>query len=248
MNYNTNHHPSGGEDPGIVDSILAIGLYLESTNAFVSGPLSDTTYLQHLQTISLLSAQNPSPTLRYAAHTLTSSLLHAHPTDRLRLTFITDTLENCPFETLKASAVSWLKEELIIAHKRKSDNAFSSTIALAAAQPYLFPDTSALDSASDAEAIQELAQVFPFHIAVVNFLYFITNANFAHIVPPGMTAVVEEIYLGPLKKAQIQASTALENGAETELGRDKEAVQRELQLLGERIAVVEKQIETIVNE
>jgi len=216
-------------------------------NSFVSGPLSDTTYLQHLQTLSLLSAQNPAPTLRYAAHTLTSALLHAHPTDRLRLTFITDTLENCPFETLKASAVSWLKEELIIARERKSDNAFSSTIALAAAQPYLFPDTSALEAATDAEAIQELAQVFPFHIAVVNFLYFITNTNYTHLVPPGMTAVVEELYLGPLKKAQVQAFTALENGAETELGRDKEAVKIELQLLGERIDVVEKQIETTLD-
>jgi len=119
---------------------------------------------------------------------------------------------------------------------------------MAAAQPYLFPDTSALDSATDAEAIQELAQVFPFHIAVVNFMYFITNANYTHLAPPGMTAVVEEIYLGPLKKAQVQALTALENGAETELGRDKEAVKRELELLGERIAVVEHQIETVVNE
>ncbi|KAG9242191.1 YAP-binding/ALF4/Glomulin [Calycina marina] len=233
----------GNDPPGIPDAILTIGIHLESTNAFVNTPLPDSTYLQHLQTLSLLSAHSLSPTHRYAAHILTSSLLHAHPTDRTRLTFITDTLESCPFEALKASAVSWLKEEMIIAHERANENAFSSPVALAAAQPYLFPDTSALEEGGDEEVIQELAQSWPFHMAVLNFLVFVTGEGYKHLVPPGMMGVVEEIYLAPLKKAQVQAVEALEGGAETELGRSKEAVGMELELLGERISVCVERIE-----
>ncbi|KUJ10210.1 DUF1760-domain-containing protein [Mollisia scopiformis] len=228
----------GGEETGVIDAILGIGLWLEHHNHFVSGPLEDEDFLQHLQFLSLLSANNPSPTLRYAAHTLTSSILHAHPVDRLRLTFITDTLEECPFETLKGSAVSWLKEEIITAQERKSHNAFDSTVALAAAQPYLFPDTSSLASADDMELIQELEQSFPFHMSVVNFLYFVGGKQYTHVVPTGMMSVVEEIYLGPLRTAQQKALKLVE--AESENSSGGSVV--ELQLLGDRIALCSAQI------
>jgi len=224
----------GGEESGVIDAILALGIWLEHNNEFVSGPLEDEDFLQHLQTLSVLSANNPSPTLRYAAHALTFAILHAHPVDRLRLTFISDTLENCPFESLKASAVSWLKEEIITAQERKSENLFASTVALAAAQPYLFPDASALNDATEEELLQELEQVFPFHMAVANFLYFIGGDQYSHVVPTGMMAVVEEIYLGPLR-------TALQKSMEVK-GED-DGMKVELQLLGERIAMCSAQID-----
>lgn len=227
----------GSEDAGVIDALLAIGLWLEHMNQFVSGPLEDEEFLQHLQTLSLLSANNPFPTLRYAAHMLTSSILHAHPTDRLRLTFISDTLENCPYETLKASAVSWLKEEVIIAWERKTDNVFSTTVALGAAQPYLFPDISLLAEASDEELVTELEQSFPFHMAIVNFLYFIASKQYTHIIPSSMFTVVEEIYLGPLRTAN---SKALAAGSKKAEGDGDSNV--ELQLLGDRIAMSSTQI------
>ena len=233
----------GSEENGVIDAMLAIGLWLENTNKFVAGPLEDEDYLQHLQTLSLLSANTPSPSLRYAAHVLASSILHAHPVDRVRLTFITDTLENCPYEALKASAVSWLKEEIITAHDRKSENAFASTAALSASQPYLFPATSDLEDVRDEELVQELAQAFPFHMAAVNFLYFIAGKQYSHVVPPGMMMVVEEIYLGPLRSAEEKAVAALGSGSlDTALGHIGD-VKIELQLLGERIALASKQID-----
>jgi hypothetical protein len=233
----------GSEESGVIDAILAIGLWLENANKFVSGPLEDEEYLQHLQSLSLLSANTPTPSLRYAAHVLTSSILHAHPVDRVRLTFIQDTLENCPYEGLKASAVSWLKEEIITAHERKSDNVFSTTAALGAAQPYLFPSTAALADASEEELIQELTQSFSFHMAVVNFLYFIGGKQYSGVVPPGMIAVVEEIYLGPLRTAEEKAVALLGSGElNTALG-DVGDVKVELQLLGDRISMTSKQIE-----
>jgi hypothetical protein len=223
----------GGEVPGVIDAILAIGLWLEHINAFVNGPLDDQDFLQHLQALSLLSANTPSASSRYAAHVLTSSILHAHPVDRLRLTFISDTLEECPFESLKASAVSWLKDEIITAQERKSENVFASNLALAAAQPYLFPDTSALLSGTLEEVEQELEQTFPFHMAVLNFLIFITKGNYSHMVPTGMLTVVEEIYLGPLR-------TALEKvlGSPSGSGpRDLHDPKVILQMLDERVAM-----------
>ncbi|KAH8672876.1 YAP-binding/ALF4/Glomulin [Tricladium varicosporioides] len=226
----------GSEAQGTIDAILAIGLWLEHNNQFVSGPLEDDEFLQHLQSLSLLSANTPSPTLRYAAHVLTSSILHAHPVDRLRLTFISDTLEHCPYETLKGSAVSWLKEEIITAKDRKSENVFGTTTALAAAQPYLFPDTSALADATEEELEQELAQSFPYHMAVVNFIYFISADQYAHLVPPGMITVIEEIYLGPLRDAQAKSLAALD-AADTSGKGEIEGSATDLRLLGDRIAL-----------
>lgn len=216
-----------------------MGLWLENNNSFVAGPLEDEDFLQYLQSISLISANTPLATLRYAAHVLTSSILHAHPIDRLRLTFISDTLEHCPYETLKGSAVSWLKDEIITAHTRKSENLFASTVALAAAQPYLFPDTSPLSDASDEELLQELEQSFPFHMAVVNFLYFIGGKTYSHLVPAGMVTVVGEIYLGPLRAAQEKGLKILNHSPENlaHVGGSK----MDLQLLGDRIAMCETQ-------
>jgi hypothetical protein len=213
---------------------------LEHTNQFVSGPLEDEDFLQHLQSLSLLSANNPSPTLRYAAHVLTSSILHAHPVDRVRLTFITDTLEECPYDSLKASAVSWLREEIITAEERKSENVFASTAALTAAQPYLFPNNTELSELDGQPLVDALAQTYPLHMAVVNFLYFIGGKKYGHVVPTGMKAIVEEIYLSPLKLAQEKASLVLKSGSE----RGSDDVIFGIQLLGERISTCLVQLES----
>jgi hypothetical protein len=232
----------GNEKNCVLDAILAIGLWLEHNNEFVSGPLEDEDYLQQLQSLSLLSANTPSPTLRYAAHSLTSAILHAHPVDRLRLTFISDTLEHCPYETLKASAVSWLKKEIMTAQGRKSENVFGTTLALAAAQPYLFPDTSALAEANETELEEELMQSFPFHMAVLNFIYLISGKQFAHVIPPGMIAVVEEIYLGPLKAAQARALAAQKGDHEADINH-AHGFTFDLQLLGDRLALCSTKLE-----
>ncbi|POS88372.1 hypothetical protein EPUL_000929 [Erysiphe pulchra] len=186
---------------GTIDSILLIGLWLESENKFVAGPLEDEEFLEYLQWLSFLSLQTPSPSLRHVAHVLSSSILHAHPIDRLRLTFITDTLENCPYEALKASAVSWLKEELITALERNSSGVFASPTALAATQPFMFPSTSGLLEASDDELTEEINNTYPFHMTVLNFLIFLSGNKYVHILPTRMLNVAEELYVRPLKTA-----------------------------------------------
>lgn len=222
---------TGSEPSGVIDAILATGLWLENSNRFVVGPLEDEDFMQYLQTLSLLSANNPSPTLRAGAHVLCTAILHAHPSDRIRLTFISDTLEHCPYENLKGSAVAWLKEEIITAEERKSQSVFSSTAALAAAQPYLFPDLTPLAQASDEEMLQDLTQAFSFYMPVANLIYFLHSKQYSHVVPSGMMAVVEEIYLTPLRDAQERAVKVLEAKG------DSQDSIIELQLLGQRLSM-----------
>jgi hypothetical protein len=229
----------GGESPGVIDAVLAIGLWLEHTNQFMSGPLEDEVFLQHLQYLSLLSANNPSPTLRNAAHALTSSILHAHPVDRIRLTFILDTLDECPYNSLKASAVSWLKEEIIIAADQKSENIFTSTAAITAIQPYLFPNSTELGELTGDELVQTITETYPLHMAVVNFLYFIGGEEYEQLVPSGTFASMEEIYLSSLKFAQEEALSVLQFGSEER----SDGMAFKLQLLGERISTCLTQLE-----
>ncbi|KAI6250512.1 hypothetical protein HI914_01434 [Erysiphe necator] len=216
---------------GVIDAILLLGLWLESENKFVSGPLDDEEFLKYLQWLSYLSTITPSSSLRSAAHILSSSILHAHPIDRLRLTFISDTLENCPYESLKASAVSWLKEELIIASERNTNNVFTSTTALVATQPFLFPATLGMLDASDKELIDEVNNSFPFHMAVLNFLVLLCGNKYHHILPTTMLNVAEEIYVRPLKTVCKKLLDMRFNNPKLE----SEITKMELQLLEERL-------------
>jgi hypothetical protein len=229
---------TGSENQSVIDAILFIGLFLEHSDKFVAGPLEDDEYLQLLQTLSLISANCPNPTLRYNAHVLTSNILHAHPTDRVRLTFISDTLEHCPFEPLRASAVGWLKEELILSAQRKSDNIFSSPAALSAVQPYLFPYESVMSGETLTVLWDDFKRTYPFHMAALNFLFFLNSGPYKKVVPEGSMSVIGEIYLAPLKGARERLEKALAEGGELRgaLG-EQEAAEglREVQLLGERL-------------
>ncbi|KAL8955339.1 MAG: hypothetical protein Q9193_006770, partial [Seirophora villosa] len=110
------HAPSSGsigtEPASLIDSLLFLGSHTFETSSLPKQPPNDDTFTNTLQRLSLLSANTPSAPLRYHAHILTSRLLHAHPDRNLRLAFIKDTLQHCPYENLKASAVGWLKDEI----------------------------------------------------------------------------------------------------------------------------------------
>ena len=150
----------------------------------------DDIYNLLLQRLSLLSANCPSPVLRYHAHILTSSILHAHPSDYFKLSFIHDTLEHCPYENLKASAVAWLKDELLAADKRATSRTTESSPdtesnpgvlasgrVLVVLEPVLFPNIAALLeglSTMDAYAAFQAHQAF--FLAVLNLLYLLMSS------------------------------------------------------------------------
>ncbi|KAH8805780.1 YAP-binding/ALF4/Glomulin [Xylogone sp. PMI_703] len=233
---------TGSEPAGIIDAVAAIGLWLEHNNKFVSGPLEDDDFLQHLQSLSLLSANSTLPTLRYACHVLTSSILHAHPDDRVRLAFITDTLEHCPYETLKESAIGWLKDELITAQTRKSDNVFSSSAAITAVVPYLFPETPSIEEHSTDELIQELMQGYPLHMGILNFLYFLSGKVYSDLVPSGLIQTSKEAYVLPLQEVLKKCLQDLEQETPTEESSD-DVGHAEMRLLGDQLSRASTQVE-----
>ncbi|CAD6443801.1 bbc5077b-5562-4aab-81b7-f77386b11f37 [Sclerotinia trifoliorum] len=224
-----------GSSIAIVDAVVAIGLWLEHSNKFVSGEFKDNDYMAHLRALSLWSATNPSPGLRYCTHKLTSAILHAHPVDAMRLVFISKTLQGSPDEisaiALKASAITWLKEELITAHERKLQNLFSTSSALLETKSHIFPNLSSLVDDSDEELTNNLMASFAVHMAALNFLFFITAEQYANIIPPGMMTQVESEYLIPLKTAQ---ERVLKSSGSS---KDTEAPHMELELLGEQISM-----------
>ncbi|KAI9816915.1 MAG: hypothetical protein M1827_001560 [Pycnora praestabilis] len=183
----------GGASPGAIssfstgaltDSILALGL-IAINEERIGQAEDDEGFSQYLQTISLISANNPSPTLRYHAHVLTSSVLHSHPSDIVRLSFIRDTLEHCPYENLKSSAVGWLKEETMNAHDPSTStrpesepSIFATPVALDTLAPFLFPD---LTHDLGVPTISESWMIFKlnssFYLATLNLYYLLISAK-----------------------------------------------------------------------
>ena len=174
---------TGTEPEPLIDAVLFLG-FLILENEQKLPPKNDQLYNNILQRLSLLSANLPSPVLRYHAHVLTSLILHLHPEDHSRLAFIRDTLEHCPFENLKASAVGWLKTELLSADKvaegEQQDthhSIFATPAALSTLAPSLYPNLNTLmegQSVTDSQATLQAHESF--FLAVLNLLYLLLSS------------------------------------------------------------------------
>ncbi|KAF1981598.1 DUF1760-domain-containing protein [Aulographum hederae CBS 113979] len=234
----------GMEPEALIDCILALGvLALEDNN--IGEPEDNEAFSTYLHTISVISANTPSPSLRAHAHYLTSTILRSHPDSTFRFSFIHDTLENCPFENLKESAVGWLKGETIEAnpmshrgshaHDKGSESddeayankhsIFSTPLALGKLSPFLFPDLTLAFSSTPAESLPETWAKFRlelgFYMAALNFYYLLLVAKHLHepldIKGLHETADIGGSYLGPLRKAVQIFGEDLEKGQEGQL-------------------------------
>lgn len=212
----------GLEPEALLDTILALGLIaLEKNN--VGEPKDDESFAQYLQTVSLISANTPSPSLRGHAHYLTSTVLRSHPHDLVRLTFIRDTLEHCPYENLKASAVSWLKGETLEAnapHAQSNEDEpvsiFATPVAISTVAPFLWPDLSGHFSPIDtdiAESWIQFRQELGFYVAALNFYYLLLQAEHLHETL-GIKQLQLAHYVDPLKKAAARFNQELSQGGE----------------------------------
>lgn len=175
----------GTENIPVVDAILFLGFFVLTHGPQSSSPQEDEDFSDVLQRLSILSAENPSPTLRYHAHVLTSSILESHPSDNVRLTFIRDTLEHCPYEGLKASAVGWFKHELLTVSKDisgsnssnhpVSSRVFTSPSTISTLFPFLFPNPRVLHSSADAQ-YQDFLTHYSFYLATLNLSYLLLSS------------------------------------------------------------------------
>jgi hypothetical protein len=214
----------GLEPEALLDTILALGLVaLEQNN--IGEPKDDEAFAQYLQTISLISANTPSPSLRGHAHYLTTTVLRSHPHDLVRLTFIRDTLEHCPYENLKASAVSWLKGETLEANSPQAQsqeeegetNIFATPVALSTVAPFLWPDLTTHYTSLETdipEAWMQFRQELGFFVAALNFYYMLLQAPQLHDTL-GIKQLQLGQYIDPLKKMAKRFQQELEAGGET---------------------------------
>lgn len=169
----------GSENEAVVDSVLFLGFSTLSQNSEVSPPEDVENFTAVLQHLSILSAECPSPSLRYHAHVLNSSILHSHPLDTVRLAFIHDTLEHCPYENLKGSAIGWLKDDILAAESKVKLSPSSKSVFLLPATfsklaPLLFPDPRKLFAAGTEH--EQLLAYFSFFLAALNLYYLLLSS------------------------------------------------------------------------
>ncbi|KAI1760680.1 DUF1760-domain-containing protein [Hypoxylon sp. FL1150] len=184
--------------PGIADALLAIGLGLEHRN-LIKGA-EDANLMAYHHNLTLISVFHPDIQVRNAATSFAGSLLHAEPDDQSRLEILEDLLENCMFASLKACAVTWLKEEIMAAGRQKRANQFASPDVVERLQYSLFPDMLSLNEASGDALVDFWAQNHLFLLQVANFAYFLFT-GFQDLVPAGMGAAVEQRFVEPLVAA-----------------------------------------------
>lgn len=189
-------------NPGIADALLAIGLGLEHRN-LIKGP-EDANLMAYHHNLTLISVFHPDIQVRNAATSFAGSRLHSEPDDQDRLEILEDLLENCMFASLKACAITWLKEEIITAKQEKLSNQFSSPEVIERLQYSLFPDMLSLNETSsggaDGALVDFWAQNRLFLLQVANFAYLLF-AGFPDLVPAGMGAAVGQRFVEPLVAA-----------------------------------------------
>ena len=171
----------------VIDAVLILGWAALELGDGVVATESRAEFNRYLQCISSISANTPSPSLRYQAHVFVSAVLHGNPSSEARLDFIKDTLEHCPHQNLKVSAVGWLKEETLQAFnlhrsspgsnqglkisgiKDEDSNCFTQPSALELCAPWLF-------AAPDTSSGEEMPLNLPFWLAVLNFYYLLCSS------------------------------------------------------------------------
>lgn len=179
----------GTEPEAVLDAVLALAiLALEADQ--VGEPVDNEQFNQYLQYLSLISSNSPSPSIRYHAFFLASTILRSNPSDVERLSFIRDTLEHCPFENLKVGAVSWIKGETIEAnppgaHDHEGEDSkssvFATPVALDTLAPFLFPDlTHDLTATDIVDVYMHFEQSLSFYMATLNLYFLLLAAPHLH--------------------------------------------------------------------
>ncbi|KAH7038294.1 uncharacterized protein B0I36DRAFT_381338 [Microdochium trichocladiopsis] len=112
--------------PGTADALLAIGVALEQKDRITEQ--EEPSIMAYHHHLTLISVFHPDIAIRSAATNFAGVILHSDPDQQNRLEILEDLLENCMFASLKACALTWLKEEIIAATKEgPSGNTESTT-------------------------------------------------------------------------------------------------------------------------
>ncbi|CAK3798583.1 Hypothetical predicted protein [Lecanosticta acicola] len=248
----------GSEPEALIDSVLVLGIVCLERNA-IGEPATDEQFNDYLQVTALLSSNCPNSNLRGHAHYLTSTILRSQPDEQVRLAFIRDTLEHCPFENLKVSAVGWIKGETIEANpptpipghqgQNGSDTTsiFAKPLALDSLAPYLFPSLDAdLIIAPLTEAWQTFQMNASFYLASLNFLFLLLQAKHLHSILDVQDLWsnndVPGSFLQPLRDAAARFTKAMVESGGDLAGEKSDETLAELNLLEETVERVTKSV------
>jgi hypothetical protein len=160
---------SGQHQPAVVDAVLFLGaLALHQGGGLGNAPELDD-FLLYLQTFAAISATSSSPQARFLAHYHVSTCISKHPDEAARLAYIKDTLEHCPFETLKAAVVGILKDEIqsaSLSTPPKPNSIFASPVCLEELFNVLFLEVEIGD-------FDDFKNYYPTLVATANLYYFL---------------------------------------------------------------------------
>ena len=165
----------------------------------------------------------------------------------MKLAYIKDTLEHCPFDNLKGSAVGWLKDRILATNApteedSASGSVFASSDLLDNVGEWLWGDrvgvpmySPQISNEKAEEDFSNLQKILSFYLAVLNLLYLLlsnksifTNLNVREII-----GGVKSDFLEPLSQAAKGYEGALKSG--TINGKDEQEIRDaqvvEMQLL-----------------
>jgi hypothetical protein len=220
-----------------LDAVLVLGLiYSTEPNMLVEcvRPVKEK-FSEYLQQLSAISAETLWPGLRYSAHVLTTRVLQSEPDASVRINFITDTIQHCPYPSLQASAVGWLKDEELTG-TRLDHEALAQVIFVA--QPE-----------SD---LQDFLLHLPFYMASLNFMYLLLRRTPQIMSRQGDKEGLQlmyEHYLHQLKDSATKYDSAIfEEGAGSSRGfseDDIQSIKAEIALLADTVKMLEDQINSV---
>ncbi|KAG8530247.1 uncharacterized protein KY384_004748 [Bacidia gigantensis] len=247
------------QPPAYLDAVLFLGFHLLHNNP--STPLPDEGSFKHaLQRVSLLSVQTPNPTQRYQAQQLSSSLVHTRASDDTKLSCIKDILEHCPYDNLRASAVNWLQWEILTtnpspapaAPPEKPKSIFSDPAVLEELQQWLWGDDVAILGHPPLNDLSELQGKSAYCLAVLKLIQVLySNRNVVkNLDVERFREQIKSEMLDGLDMEIDDWKHKFESGRMDEYGGPEvgEMVIQELEVLGYRVEISRRVVETFENK
>lgn len=210
----------GQSQPPVLDALLFLGALAQQTGKLGEVPDEVDPFLIYLQIFAVASAAAASPQSRFLAHRHVAQCIRAHPNEMFKLMYFRDTLEYCPFESLKAAVIGILKDEIMHATQpppstdgvgedekpQPSSEIFGSPIVLAELEDDLFPDMREILGAKEGEKAWDMfRELYPRLVATANLYYFLLLSEAARehlaVAEKKRLDTVEERWLGPLRSA-----------------------------------------------
>jgi hypothetical protein len=201
----------GQSHPAIIDAILFLGALSLETGGLGDIPESTDAFFIYLQIFSVISTNASSAQQRFLANTHVARCLRAHPNEAVRLAYVRDTLEHCPFESVKAAVVGILKDEIVHAttpvHRAGAsapstpNSILGTSLGLSEIFDVLFPEMEKTFAGGDEWEIWK--DVHPRVAATLNlYLLLLLNAELRHRVgvDTKFRGKVESRFLEPIRK------------------------------------------------